>query len=98
MPELADFDKDEKARVLCRLLGGGALAYTALTKAEWGLIKLLPFKAHLAIDLTVSIFAAASPWLLGFSKNKQARNTLLAVGLAGLSASLLTENKEADSV
>jgi len=94
IPEIAKFDNEEKATLLCRLLGGGALAYTALTRAEWGLYRVLPYKAHLAIDLSVSLFALASPWLLGFSSNKRARNAVLAIGAAGLTASLLSETKE----
>lgn len=96
LPEIASYKKVKSAALLSRMLGGGALAYSALTKAEWGLYKVLPFKAHLAVDLSVSLFAIASPWLLGFSGNKQARNALVAVGVSGLMASLLTENEEMD--
>jgi hypothetical protein len=94
LPEIAGFKKEKKAALLCRALGGGAFAYSALTKAEWGLYKLLPFKAHLIVDLSVSLFAVGAPWILGFADNKKARNAVIAVGLAGLTASLLTENKE----
>ena len=93
IPKIAGFSDEEKANLLCKLLGGGALTYTALTKAEWGLIKLLPFKTHLMIDLSVSLMAIGAPWLLGFSDNKKARNAVIAIGAAGLMASLLTENK-----
>ncbi|WP_114941175.1 hypothetical protein [Mucilaginibacter endophyticus] len=94
LPELAGFRKRETAKVLCRSLGAGALTYTLLTKARWGLIPLLPFKAHLAIDLSVSCLALAAPWLLGFSRKKTARNALLAAGIIGLTASLLTDPEE----
>jgi len=96
MPEIAGYSDEEKAKLLSRILGGGAFAYSALTKSEWGIFKLLPFKAHLVIDLGVSLFALGSPWILGFSKNKAARNALIAIGAAGLTASLLTQNKEMD--
>lgn len=91
LPEIVGLKGSPTASLLCRTLGGGALAYTVLTKAKWGLFKVLPFNAHLAIDLTVSAFALASPWLLAFAANKQARNTLVGVGLAGLTASILTQ-------
>ena len=93
IPEIAGFNKEEKANLLCKLLGGGALTYTALTKAEWGLVKLLPFKTHLIIDTSVSLLAIGAPWLLGFSGNKKARNAVVAIGAAGLLASLLTRNE-----
>ena len=94
MPEIAGFKKQRTASLLCRGLGAGAFAYTLLTKARWGLIPLLPFKKHLLLDASISLLAIAAPWLLGFSKNSAARNTLVGVGLAGLSAALLTNPVE----
>jgi hypothetical protein len=94
LPEVAGFDKDQTARTLCRSLGVGALGYSLLTKARWGLLRVLPFKAHLEIDFSVSCLALAAPWMLGFSKNKAARNALLAVGLMGLLAASLTDPKD----
>ena len=94
IPEMAGFKHEEKASLLCRVLGGGAFAYSALTKAEWGLYKVLPFKTHLVVDMSVSLFAIGAPWLLGFAGNKRARNAVVAIGAAGLVASLLTEREE----
>jgi hypothetical protein len=94
LPELVKFKQEQKAVTLCRALAGGALLYSLLTKAEWGVARVLPFKKHLIIDFTTSLFALGAPWLLGFAGNAKARNTLLAVGLAGLSASALTQPDE----
>jgi hypothetical protein len=70
------------------------LSYSLVTKARWGLSRLLPFKAHLAMDLSVGCLALAAPWLLGFSDKSTARNALLSIGLMGLAAALLTDQKE----
>jgi len=43
LPEVAGFDSNQPATLFCRSLGGGALTYT-LTKARWGLFRILPFK------------------------------------------------------
>jgi hypothetical protein len=94
LPELANFKDNKTATTLCRTLAGGALLYSMLTKAEWGVAKVIPFKTHLAIDFTTSLFALAAPWLLGFSGNAKARNAVLGVGLAGLTASVLTQPDE----
>jgi hypothetical protein len=94
LPELAGFNHNDDAKNLCRTVGGGALLYTALTKAEWGAVKVLPFKAHLLIDLSVSLFNISAPWVMGFNKNKAARNTFVAIGLIGTLASLATEARE----
>lgn len=91
LPQLAGFKKVKKANILCQALGAGALGYTVITKARWGLIRILPFKSHLIVDFSVSCLALATPWLLGFSRNTAARNCLLAVGVSGLAASVLTE-------
>ncbi|MGI4727599.1 MAG: SPW repeat domain-containing protein [Janthinobacterium lividum] len=94
LPELAGFEDDEKAKLLCRIISGGTLAYTLFTRAEWGLFKLIPFKAHLIIDFTAGVFALGAPWIFKFSANKKARNTFLALGLTSVMASLLTKTEE----
>ncbi len=94
LPEIVNIKNEKSATTLCRTLAAGALAYSLLTKAEWGAAKIIPFKTHLLIDFTTSLFAIGAPWLLGFSGNPKARNTLIGVGLAGLTASLLTQREE----
>lgn len=94
LPELVGFEEEEKAELLCRIISGGTLAYTLLTRAEWGLIKVIPFKAHLITDFTAGIFTLGAPWLFKFSKNKKARNAFLAIGLTSVIASLFTQPKE----
>ncbi len=94
LPELVKSNNAKTPTTLCRTLATGAFAYTLLTKAEWGVAKVLPFKTHLLIDFATSLFATGAPWLLGFSGNAKARNTLIGIGLAGLTASLLTQREE----
>jgi hypothetical protein len=91
LPEIVGFKKQKKANIICRSLGAGALGYTLLTKARWGLIRVLPIKTHLVIDFSVSCFALAAPWLLGFSGRKAPTAALIVTGALGLAASVLTE-------
>jgi hypothetical protein len=93
-PKLASFENEDKAGMLCQVLGGGVLASTLLTRAEWGMIRLIPFKAHLALDVAVSLFTLAAPWIFGFSKNTRARNTFLAMGGVGAVVTALTRQEE----
>jgi len=93
-PEIFSFENEENAQLLCRIQAGSALVSGLLTRAEWGLFKLIPFKTHLAIDAGLSLFSLTAPWVFGFSKNTKARNTFLAMGAAGLLAGMLTETKE----
>ena len=93
-PELVGFENELTATTLTRLLSGGVLAATLLTRAEWGLVKLIPFKAHLLTDAAVSALVMAVPWLGGFAQNIRARNTFLAIGAFGITAVLLTKPEE----
>lgn len=69
-------------------LGVGTLLYSMMTRYELGVIKLIPFKTHLLLDLLSGIFLAASPWILGFSHIVYWPHLL--VGLSEVVASLNT--------
>jgi hypothetical protein len=45
--------------------GAGHLAYSLFTDYELGLVKWIPYKAHLALDAVGALVLAAGPWLLG---------------------------------
>ena len=94
-PELCGFREEAKlATLLCRVIGGGTVAATALTRAEDTLLPVVPFKLHLAGDAANGLFALAAPWLLGFSNVPKARNTFLAMGALSLMAAALTQSDE----
>ena len=93
-PQVAGFNDEDKAVTICRVVGAGLMASTVLTRAEWGVCKILPFKAHLALDVAVSLFALAAPWLFGFSNNTKARNTFVAMGAVGAVVTSLTQPEE----
>ena len=63
-----------------------------LTRAEWGAVQVMPYRAHhrahLVVDAALDAFALAAPWRFGFAGDRRARNTSLAMGAAGLSAGL----------
>ena len=93
-PETIGFTEDQTATTLCRILSGGALLYSLFTRYEWGVARIIPFKAHLMADVVANSFALYAPWLFNFSRNKRARNTFLAAGLAGLTITFLTQPDE----
>ena len=94
-PETVGFvDESPTATTLCRAMGGAVLATSMMTRAEWGVIPVIPFKAHVAMDSGVSLFALAAPWVFGFADNERARNTFLAAGAVGLLASAMTKPEE----
>ena len=93
-PEMIGFRDEETATALCRLVGSGVLLSSLMTRYELGLVRIIPFKAHLATDVAVGLFTLAAPWLFGFSRNKAARNTFVAAGAVSVLTGLLTEPRE----
>ena len=67
------------------------LLLTLLTDFPLGILRLVPFTAHGAIELVVSVALALLPWLLGFSADHAARNFYAAVGVALFLVWLITE-------
>jgi hypothetical protein len=69
------------------------LVLSLLTNHEFSIAKIIPMRAHLAIDSVASIMLAASPFLFGFSDDPA--NVWLphvVFGLGYLIISLLTEH------
>ncbi len=82
-PGLVGFKEDKWASKVCYVLSSTVLGYSVLTDAKWGLVKLIPYKTHAALDFSLGVIALAAPVLLKTS-NKKARNTLLMMGITGL--------------
>lgn len=93
-PETIGFNEEKTAAALCRVMSVGILLSSLLTRAEWGLLPAISFKAHLALDVANGLFALGAPWLFGFSDNERARNTFLAMGAVGIFAGTMSQPKE----
>lgn len=93
-PDLVGFREERAATTLCYVLSSSVLVSSLFTRAEWGLVRVIPYKAHLAFDALGGLTALSAPWLFGFAKNRKARNTFLAIGVFGLLAGLLSKPEE----
>lgn len=93
-PDLLGFKDEKTAATLCHVLSSTILVSSLFTRAEWGAIPVMPYKAHLAIDTLGGLTALTAPWVFGFAKNKKARNTFLVIGVFGLIAGLLSKPDE----
>ena len=93
-PNLARFADDTTPARLSRAFAATSLANTLFTRAEWGVVKVLPYKAHLAIDAVSGVAAIAAPWMFGFANDRRARNTFLAMGLTTLAVTLMSRPEE----
>ena len=93
-PEVCGFADCPPAARLARGLAAGVLGNTLLTRAEWGAVPVLSFRAHLMNDVLSGLACLAAPWALGFSRHRAARNTFLAIGATFVAAGLLTDPEE----
>ena len=79
---------------LCFILAGMILLTSLVTRAEWGLVRVLPYKLHLLADVVVGLFALLSPFLFGFADHPVPRNALMVFGLFGIMAGTLSRSGE----
>ncbi len=82
-PQLFGFEEDKEVSSLCYVTSATVLGYTILTDAKWGAVKLIPYKAHLGLDLVSGVMALAAIPLLNVT-NKKSRNMLMFMGFAGI--------------
>ena len=55
------------ASMISPVIGVAAFVLTVFTDHQFGIIRVLPFKLHLAVDLAVGLLFLALPFALGFS-------------------------------
>lgn len=82
------FGFEGAARTVPMVLGFSVLVYSLCTNYELGLFKLLPFRAHLTLDILGGLLLALSPWLFGFADRVWVPHVIL--GIAELGAAVMT--------
>lgn len=83
-PNIAGFENNKQAALMCRAFSISALAYSLCTDAKWGAIKLIPYKVHAGLDVASGILAFGAAMLPKINQDKAARNTFIVMGLTGL--------------
>src|SRR3954469_19705867 len=63
-PKLAGIE-GTRSETQIRVAGAAHVAYSTVTNYPLGIVKLLPFKAHLAIDAVGALALAATPFVTG---------------------------------
>lgn len=86
-PKLFGFSGGIEAQIPV-VLGIATIVYSLITNYELGLIKVLPFRAHLTLDVLSGIFLAASPWLFQFADRVWLPHVI--VGLFELGSVMMT--------
>jgi hypothetical protein len=77
------------------IIGAGALVYSIMTDYELGLMKTIPMKTHLNIDLMAGLLLVVSPWLFGFSDRVIAPHLIF--GILEIGAALMTRTSPSTS-
>lgn len=67
-PTLLRMNGNTGATLPPRVIGASAMLYSLLTDYEFGLKRVLPMRAHLALDAVGGLALAATPFLTGASK------------------------------
>ncbi|MGY4512387.1 SPW repeat domain-containing protein [Bradyrhizobium sp. USDA 3650] len=92
LPYLYDMHSTPKTILL--LLGGSALVYSLLTDYELGLLPVIPFRSHLALDLLFGAFMIASSMLISFPQSS--RMVVSSLGVLAILVVVLTGRDRAD--
>jgi hypothetical protein len=88
-PWLFGFEHERYVAHLPIILGAGALAYSAVTRYELGVIRVIPMGVHLALDIAAGALLMLSPWLFGFSDRVYAPHLIF--GILEFGAAIATQ-------
>jgi hypothetical protein len=69
--------------------GGLIFLYSSITNYEFGLVRLIPMKVHLILDVVIALFLIATPWLFEFNLYT---NWTMFVGITSLLIVLLSSS------
>lgn len=93
-PSLLDFPGE--AAGISYTLGAAYILMSILTAYPLSLAKIIPFTVHGTIELVLSPFLVAMPWIAGFSQHDAARNFFIVAGVALFAVWAVTDYKAAD--
>ena len=74
-------------------VGVMTLIYSIFTRYESGLVRLIPFPAHMLLDLLSGLLLMASPWIFGFQNIVYLPQVIF--GAFEIGVAILTSNRPA---
>ena len=85
----------DRITALLSSAGLGAVGYSVLTRYELGLLRVLPMKVHLALDIASGAMLAVSPFVLLRKRERTITTvaTLVGLGVYEIAAGLLTQTQ-----
>lgn len=94
-PNLLGFaDVGGAAEMVPRVVGIGIILLELITRMEYSLVKIVPMKTHIILDVMAGVFLLLSPFLFGFN-DLEANAWLphILVGAMIVTVALLTEER-----
>ena len=85
------FGFDGVPAMLARTLGVGYALFSLATAYPLGVVRAIPFPAHVTFDAVLGVALLAAPWLLGFSADDAARNFYVGMGIVSVVVVALTD-------
>jgi hypothetical protein len=95
-PWLFGFSRNRRATTNAVISGLGVLGLSLFTKYPLGAVKSIPFPVHGVIEAAAGALTATAPWLLGFSRNRNATLTHVLSGLGTLAVVAMTDYQAAE--
>lgn len=95
-PSVLDFPNE--AATVSYILGAAYVLLVLFTAYPFGLAKVIPFTTHGTLELVLSPFLVAMPWLAGFAEHGPARYFYIVAGVALFAVWLTTDYKAADLI
>jgi hypothetical protein len=89
------FAGNKPAQLVPVVIGILIFVMALLTDFGLGIVKIIPMKIHLLIDVFVGVFLALSPWLFGF--HKQVYLPHLIFGIIEIGGAIMTNPKKKDN-
>lgn len=93
-PWLFDFNRGGAETWIPVVVGIAVLLQTIMTDFEVGLVRTIPMRTHLTMDLLIGVFLAVSPWLFDFADYVWTPHVIF--GVFSILASLTTHTAPVD--
>jgi hypothetical protein len=88
-PWLFDFARGGAEQWVPVILGASTILYSLFTDYEYGAVRRLSMRTHLALDLASGVLLAASPWIFNFDEYVYLPHLIL--GIAEIVAVVMTD-------
>ncbi len=87
-PYLFGFATGFAEQYVPQTLGAAAIVYSLFTRYELGMVRMLPMRAHLTLDIASGVLLMLSPWAFGFANAAHWPHLIL--GFIALATALMT--------